>query len=173
MHTVFNKLIELIDQFTERVGQAISWLVIFLVILVVYDVSMRYLFQSGSIAIQELQWHIFSIIFLLGAGYTLKDDEHVRLDLLYKSRFLSEKHRAWIDALGALLILIPFCWLIIYCAQPFVSQAFTYNEASPDPGGLPARWLIKAMIPVGFMLLMLQACSQCLKKFQIALGNSS
>lgn len=173
MHSVLKKLTKIIDQFTEQLGQAISWLVILLVLLVVYDVGMRYLFQSGSIAIQELQWHLFSIIFLLGAGYTLKDDEHVRLDLLYRSNFLSDKHRAWIDAIGALLVLIPFCWLIIYCAQPFVSQAFTYSEASPDPGGLPARWLIKAMIPIGFILLMLQACSQCIKKFQSALGKSS
>lgn len=160
-----------IDNITEHIGKLISWLVLVLVILVGYDVFMRYVFSSGSIAIQELEWHLFSIIFLLGAAYTLKHDEHVRLDILYRSHLLNEKHRAWIDALGSLLVLLPFCLLIIISSWPFVSQAFIHNEASPDPGGLPARWLIKSMIPLGFCLLMLQGVAETIKKTSIALGN--
>ena len=163
------KLAGQIDSFTEIMGKLVSWLVIILVLLVGYDVAMRYLFQSGSIALQELQWHLFSVIFLVGAAYTLKADEHVRLDVIYRSHFLSDKHRAWIDAFGVLFFLIPFCVLIIYTAWPFVSQAYLYNEGSPDPGGLPARWLIKAMIPVGFALLVLQGTAEFLKKLHIAL----
>jgi TRAP-type mannitol/chloroaromatic compound transport system permease small subunit len=162
-----------IDQFTEWTGQGLSWLVIFLVLLVGYDVSMRYLFQSGSIGIQELEWHLFSILFLIGAAYTLKHDEHVRLDVLYRSKFLNDKHRAWIDAFGALFILIPFCILIVYSAWPFISQAYTYNEASPDPGGLPARWLIKSMIPLGFALLILQGIAESIKKILFALDKTA
>ena len=83
---------------------------------------------------------LFSILFLIGAAYTLKHDDHVRMDILYRSGFLTDKHRAWMDVIGTLLILIPFCVLIIVSAWPFVSQAYLYNEGSPDPGGLPARW---------------------------------
>ena len=164
MYRHFNQLAVWIDRFTEYTGKLVSWLVILLVLLVGYDVTMRYLFQSGSIALQELQWHLFSTLFLLGAAYTLKDDEHVRLDLLYRSRFVSDKMRAWIDALGVLLCLIPFSLLIIYCAWPFVKQAYLFHEASPDPGGLSYRWLIKAMIPIGFLLLLLQGIAEFIKK---------
>lgn len=173
MKTKLLKLSSIIDQFTEWTGKIISWLVIVLVLLVGYDVSMRYLFQSGSIGIQELEWHLFSIIFLIGAAYTLKHDEHVRLDVLYRSKFLSDKHRAFIDAFGSLFILLPFCILIVISAWPFISQAYIYNEASPDPGGLPARWIIKSMIPLGFALLILQAISESIKKFLIAMDITS
>ena len=117
---------------------------------------MRYVFQSGSIGLQELEWHLFSIIFLIGAAYTLKHDEHVRLDVLYRSHIISDKHRAWLDVFGGFFILLPFCILIIVSAEPFVKQAFLHNEASPDPGGLPARWFIKSMIIVSFVLLLIQ-----------------
>ncbi len=162
-----------IDKFTERTGQCISWLVIFLVLLVGYDVFMRYLFQSGSIGIQELEWHLFSIIFLIGAAYTLKHDEHVRLDIFYHSKFLNDRHRAWIDAFGALFILLPFCLLIIISTWPSISQAYHSNEMSPDPGGLPARWLIKSMIPLGFVLLLLQGIAESIKKLLIALDKAA
>ena len=173
MKTIFLKLSTKIDHFTERSGQIISWLVILLVILVGYDVFMRYLFQRGSIGIQELEWHLFSIIFLIGAAYTLKYDEHVRLDILYRSKYLTDRHRAWIDAFGSIFILIPFCILIIVSAWPFISQAYTYNEASPDPGGLPARWLIKSMIPLGFTLLLLQGIAESIKKVLHAVGEKA
>jgi TRAP-type mannitol/chloroaromatic compound transport system permease small subunit len=161
-----------IDQFTEWSGKCISWLIIILVLLVGYDVFMRYKYSGGSIGLQELEWHLFSIIFLIGTAYTLKHDEHVRLDILYRSKFLSDRYRAWIDAFGALFILLPFCVVIIVSAWPFLSQAYIHNEASPDPGGLPARWLIKAMIPTGFGLLLLQGIAESIKKISLALDKS-
>jgi TRAP-type mannitol/chloroaromatic compound transport system permease small subunit len=173
LKTFFLNISSKIDQFTEWSGKCISWLIIILVLLVGYDVSMRYLFESGSIGIQEMEWHLFSIIFLIGAAYTLKHDEHVRLDIFYKSKFLNDKHRAWIDAFGSLFILLPFCFLIVVSAWPFVSQAYIYNEASPDPGGLPARWLIKSMIPLGFALLILQGIAESIKKIVIAMDKDS
>ena len=173
MKTKLTKLSSIIDRFTEWSGKCISWLVILLVLLVGYDVAMRYLFQSGSVGIQELEWHLFSIIFLIGAAYTLKHDEHVRLDILYRSKFLNDRHRAWIDAFGAFFILLPFCLLIVISAWPCISQAYVYNEASPDPGGLPARWLIKSMIPLGFTLLILQGIAESIKKIVIALDKES
>ena len=132
---------------------------------------MRYLFNSGSIAIQELEWHLFSIILLLGSAYTLKHDEHVRLDIFYSSKLINDKVRIWFDVLGTLLILLPFCLLIIVSAWPFVTQAYIHNEISPDPGGLPARWLIKAVIPLGFFFLLIQGIAEVLKKLLIALDK--
>ncbi len=163
MKSLVLNLISKIDAFTEYTGKCISSLVIILVILVGFDVSMRYLFNSGSIAIQELEWHLFSIIFLLGSAYTLKHNQHVRLDILYNSKLVSKKMRIWFDILGGLLILLPFCLLIIVSAWPFVIQAYTHGEISPDPGGLSNRWLIKAAIPIGFFMLLAQGISELLK----------
>ena len=171
MKSILLKIISIIDAFTECTGKFISIFVIILVLLVGYDVSMRYLFNSGSIAIQELEWHLFSIILLLGSAYTLKHDEHVRLDIFYSSKLINDKVRIWFDVLGTLLILLPFCLLIIVSAWPFVTQAYIHNEISPDPGGLPARWLIKAAIPLGFFFLLIQGIAEALKKLLIVLDK--
>jgi|TARA_X000000368_G_scaffold183791_1_gene145160 TRAP-type mannitol/chloroaromatic compound transport system permease small subunit len=133
---------------------------------------MRYLFNSGSVAIQELEWHLFSIIFLFGSAYTLKHNEHVRLDILYNSKLINERMRLWFDVLGTLIFLLPFCVLIIISAWPFVMQAYIHAEISPDPGGLPGRWLIKAAIPIGFFMLLIQGISELLKKVCLALEKS-
>lgn len=160
-----------IDRFNEAVGRALSWLVLALTLLVAYDVTMRYFFQSGSIAIQELEWHLFSLIFLLGAAYTLKHDAHVRLDLFYKSRFMDARRRAWVNLAGSLLFLIPFCVLVAVSAWPFVSQAYLFAEGSPDPGGLPFRWILKAAIPLGFLLLVAQGLAEALKNLAVLLDR--
>ena len=173
MQEVLQKLSEGIERFSEITGRALAWLVLVLVLLVAYDVMMRYFFLSGSIAIQELEWHLFSTIFLLGAAYTLKHDDHVRLDLVYRSRFMSDYRRAWINLVCSLLFLIPFCILIIKSSWPFVSQAYQFSEGSPDPGGLPYRWILKAAIPLGFFLLIIQGISESLKNLSFILARKS
>ena len=160
-----------VDTVSEWSGRLVAWLVLLMVLLVSYDVTMRYLFSSGSVAIQELEWHLFSLIFLLGAAYTLRYDDHVRLDLVYKSSYLTDRHRAWINLLGSLLILLPFCALITYSSIPFVEQSYTYAETSPDPGGLPYRWMLKSMIPAAFVLLFLQGIADCLKNLAVILKH--
>ena len=172
MKSILHSLISKIDTFTEYSGKCVSLLVIRLVFIVGYDVSMRYLFNSGSVAIQELEWHLFSIIFLFGSAYTLKHNEHVRLDILYNSKLINERMRLWFDVLGTLIFLLPFCVLIIISAWPFVMQAYIHAEISPDPGGLPGRWLIKAAIPIGFFMLLIQGISELLKKVCLALEKS-
>ncbi len=152
-------IILFIDNMTEWVGKTASWLVLALVLLICYDVAMRYLFQQGSVALQELEWHLFALIFLLGSAYTLKHDEHVRVDILYQSRFVSDKQRALINILGTLFFLFPFCILVLVSGWPFVENAFYYNEGSPDPGGLPYRYLLKGSLLVAFTLLLLQGIS--------------
>lgn len=149
--------IKLIDTFIEWTGKTASWLVLGLVLLICYDVAMRYLFQQGSVALQELEWHLFSLIFLLGSAYTLKHDEHVRVDIIYRSRFMSDNKRALVNIFGVILLLLPFCILILISSWPFVENAFYYNEGSPDPGGLPYRFLLKASLLLAFGLLILQA----------------
>ena len=157
------RVIGCLDSLAETVGRMVSWLVLLLVLLIGYDVIMRYLFQQGSVALQELEWHLFALLFLFGAAYTQKHDGHVRVDILYRSRLVSGRGRALIDLAGTLLLLIPFCLLVIYSSWPFVESAWQHGESSPDPGGLPLRWLIKATIPAGFALLLLQGLADALK----------
>ncbi len=144
----------LADRLNERIGVAVSWLTTVLVAVVCYDVFTRYLMKSSLVAIQELQWHLFAVIFLIGAAYTLKHGKHVRVDVFY-NRFPA-KTRAWVDFVGSLVFLLPFCLVAIWCSHTFVANAFLIGEGSPDPGGLPARFILKAAIPVGFLLLALQ-----------------
>jgi TRAP-type mannitol/chloroaromatic compound transport system permease small subunit len=158
-----NKIVYVIDTFSEWTGKLVAWVVLAMVLLVSYDVAMRYFFRSGSVALQELEWHFFSIIFLIGGAYTLKHDDHVRLDLFYKSHFMDDLRRAWINLIGSVLFLIPFCALIIICSWPLVTQSFTYAEASPDPGGLTHRWILKCVIPAGFGLLLIHGIGDAIR----------
>lgn len=160
------KLATGIDRLNEWIGRFTAWLVVALVLLVCYDVTMRYLFQAGSVALQELEWHLFALIFLLGAAYTLKHDEHVRVDVLYQAKWMTPRRRAMVNLIGCLLLLLPFCVLMIVSAVPFVEQSYSWGEASPDPGGLPYRWLLKAMIPLGFVLLVFQGLALCIRSLQ-------
>ncbi len=160
-------LVKTINRISENLGKLTAWLVVIMVLLISYDVAMRYIFKSGSIALQELEWHLFSLIFLLGAAYTMKHDDHVRVDLIYRSERLSDHYRAWVNIFGGLFFLIPFCLLVIINSSPFVENSFLLNETSPDPGGLPYRWILKAMIPFGFSLLMLQGLADILKNINL------
>lgn len=142
----------------EYTGRAVAWLALLLVAVVCYDVTMRYVFHGGSIALQELAWHLYALLFLLGAAYTLKHDGHVRVDIVYQR--LAPRTRAWIEVLGTLFFLLPLCVLIVWTSVPFAYQAFVHAEGSPDVGGLPYRYLLKTAIPLGFALLALQGLAQ-------------
>lgn len=160
-----------IDAISERVGRAVSWLVLLMVLIIGYDVTMRYLFEIGSVALQELEWHFFALVFLLGAAYTLKHDGHVRVDIFYRSRFVNDRHRAWIEVFGTLFFLIPFCVLIIASSWHFVMNSFDMGEGSPDAGGLPYRFLLKSAIPLGFALLLLQGIANMLRSLIFLFGT--
>ena len=174
MHTenpLMDVIARWIEALSEWTGRLVAWLVPALVLLITYDVAMRYLFHGGSIALQELEWHLFALLFLLGAAYTLKHDEHVRVDVLHNSAWMTRKRKAWVDLLGGLVFLIPFCVLVISASWPFVSHAWLYGEGSPDPGGLPHRYLLKAAIPIGFGLLLLQGVASILRAIQTIRGD--
>ena len=154
-------IIHLIETLSEWSGRLIAWLSTALVLLIGYDVAMRYLFNQTAVWMQELEWHLFAAMFLIGMAYTLKVDAHVRVDVFYAR--MSARRRAWVNLLGTLLFLMPFCLLVIDRSWAFAFNAYQIGESSPDPGGLPARWLIKFSVPLGFALLLLQGIAEALK----------
>jgi len=160
-----------IDRFSTGIGHLMAWAVVLMTAIIVYDVSMRFLFQMGSVLLQELEWHLFGIIFLLGAAYTYREDGHVRIELFYQK--LSKIQQAKINLFGNLLILLPVCLLVIWTSIPFVSNSFAYSEVSPDPGGLSYRWLIKSAIPAGFLLLFLQGLADSFRQLLILSGEET
>ena len=170
MVKIFKQYITTVDWLIERLGTAVSWLTSILVLLIGYDVVMRYFFNRSSAGIYELEWHLFSMIFLLGAAYALKHDRHVRVDVIYHR--LSEKKKAWINLIGTLVFLIPLSLVIIKSGFDFAANAFALEEISADPGGLPARFLIKSVIPVGFAMVFLQALSLVFKSIITLTKNS-
>ncbi len=143
-----------IGQLNDRVGNMVAYLTTVLVLLFCYDVLMRYLFSISGVWVNEMEWHLFSLIFLLGAAYTFKHDKHVRVDVFY-SKF-SPKTKAWVNLIGGLLFLVPWCCVLIYASYKYAYQSYTINEGSPNPGGLPYRFLIKFSITLGLFLLLLQ-----------------
>lgn len=150
-----------IDALNEKVGNVVGWLTTLLVIVVCYNVFTRYVLNTSNIASQELEWHIFAIIFLFGAGYTLRHNRHVRVDVFYHN--FSPKQKAWVDLIGSLIFLIPFAILVIVTSWNFTIGSYQIGETSPDPGGLPARYILKACLPLGAILLLLQGISLALK----------
>jgi TRAP-type mannitol/chloroaromatic compound transport system permease small subunit len=152
-----------IDRLNDVVGRGVRLLTLLLVLVTTLDVVMRYAFKISFVFIQELEWHIFAVLFLIAAGYTHLKGDHVRVDIVYAR--LSPRARARIDLIGGLLFLFPTCFLLIVTSVPFIKQSLAVLESSPDPGGLPARYLLKMAIPVGFILLGLQGISELVKSF--------
>ena len=161
---MLQRTINILNTINEGVGRATAWLTSLLVVFMCIDVIRRYLFNKTAVWITEMEWHIFAFIFLLAAGYTLKHDKHVRVDLFYAK--FSPKQKAWVNLIGTLVFLIPWCWIIISASYQYAYNAYAINEASPDPGGLPARYIIKFAITAGFALLLLQAIVLVLESLQ-------
>jgi TRAP-type mannitol/chloroaromatic compound transport system permease small subunit len=143
------------ERFFNRIGDFLGLIssILFLLLLlnVVYDVVMRYVFNDVSIAFQEMEWHLFSAVFLLGVPYAIKSGGHVRVDIFYER--LSYRVKAIIDILGTLFFLLPFCLLVAWYGVDFAKESYALGETSGDPGGLPYRWIIKAVIPVSFLFM--------------------
>lgn len=152
-----------LERISKYAGFIAAFLVVVLSLLVAYDAIMRYLFSSGSIALQEIEWHLFDIIFLLGLSYALKHDKHVRVDIFFER--YSQDTRAIVQILSMLLLLIPFSLIFLNDALDMTIQSYVQHEVSSDPGGLADRWLIKAVLVLGFVLLLLQAVSEILKAY--------
>lgn len=165
-HTGFSTKV---DAALRAIGSNISWIWLLLVAIIVLNVTMRYVFGEGRIEFEEIQWHIYSIGFLLGLSYALESDDHVRVDLLYERFGLRTK--AWVELFGILVFLLPFIVLVIWFGFPFLTYSISINEVSEAPGGLPARWAIKSFMLIGFILLLVATLSR-LSRVTALLFNS-
>lgn len=163
------QIARIIDTINEWIGRLTYWLVLFMVLVGVWNVVGRYLGKLigsnlTSNALIEIQWYIFDLVFLLGAAYALKYNEHVRVDIFYKD--WSRRRQALVNFLGSILCLIPLCCLIIYYSWGTIVNSWQIRELSPDPGGLP-RYPIKFVIIIGFILLIFQGISEAIKNWAI------
>ena len=146
-----------IDSVNEWMGRLVGWVTVGLVLVVFVDVVMRYLFNTSYVFTQELEWHLFGFIFLIGAGYTLLHDGHVRVDIIYQR--LGPKGQAWTNLIGVIFFLLPGCIMVIITSWKFMYSSLLIFEGSPDPGGVPLRFILKGTITAGFVLLTLQGLS--------------
>lgn len=154
-------LSKLIDTFVNALGRGVSWLTTILMFIICVDVILRYLFSSSANWIVELEWHISAVIFLIGASYTLMYDKHVRVDLFYER--LDTRKRNWVNVLGILIFVVPWSIVLIYHGWNYAASSFSYGQGSSQPNGLPARYIIKSFIPIGFCLLLLAGMSIVIK----------
>ena len=162
------KLETLFDRFSDVMGWIAGILNLAMLVNVFYDAIMRYFFSSGSIALQEMEWHLFSMVFLFGIAYGLKEDTHVRVDVFY-DRF-SPRWKAIVNIGGTLLFLLPLSMLIVEGSVWYVGEAYMSGEVSGDPGGLPYRWLIKIVIPASFVFLIVSATGFVIRNVNIFRG---
>jgi len=162
------RLEKFFDRFSDLMGWIAGILNLAMLVNVFYDSIMRYFFRSGSIALQEMEWHLFAMVFLFGIAYALKHDGHVRVDVFY-DRF-SPRWKAIVNIAGTALLLLPLSVLVIEGSVWYVQEAFSSGEVSGDPGGLPYRWLIKVVIPASFVFLIVSATGFVIRNINILLG---
>ena len=155
------KLSKAIDWLNEQIAIIANWLVLFACLISAGNAASRYLISVSSNAWLEIQWYMFGGMVLLGAPYTLKMNEHVRVDLLYG--MVSQRTKLWIDIIGGLLFLLPICVILTYFTWPWFVDSWLQNEGSSNAGGL-IRWPVKLMMPVGFGLMALQGISEIIKR---------
>lgn len=160
MGTTLQKAVDRIDEFVDLVGRTAAWLVLGLVMLVAFNVLARYMFSAGTVALQELEWHVLAVTALVGMSYGINRGDEVRVDMLYGN--YGPRTKAAVDMLSAVLMLLVAVF-IVKVSFGYVAQSYAYHEGSPDPGGLPYRYLLKALIPLGFVLLALQAVVEIAK----------
>ncbi len=158
------------DRVNDFIGSYIVTLAVFFFILVIFaNVVMRYVFNISFVFMAELEWHVFAFIFLMGAGFTLLHDGHVRVDIFYS--MMNRKKQALINLLGVIIFLIPSCYLVLSTTIPWVVVAYNVGEVSIDPGGIPARFLLKAVLPAGYFLMLIQGFSLFIKSLFILMGK--
>ena len=161
------KLSRAIDALTERVGKAAIWLVLIVTLISSVNAFVRYAFNYSSNGLLEIQWYLFSAIFLLCAGYTLLRNEHVRIDVV--SSHFSPRVLAWIDIIGTIFFLAPMAFAVLYLSWPIFVNSYLSNEYSSNAGGLIV-WPVRGLVPVGFAMLILQGFSELIKRFAFLKG---
>lgn len=168
-------MVDKLERISDRVGIFIGYITALLMVLMVlnvaYDVVMRYFLQNSSIAMQELEWHLFALVFLFGSSYTLKEDAHVRVDLVYDR--LLPKTKAIINIVGTVIFLIPFSLVIAIGSIEFVIESYSIGEISENPGGLTHRYLIKSSIIFAFLLLIFSSIGFICRNLNVYRGKES
>ena len=162
------RLSRALDAILAHTGRAFSWLWLGVVGVILYSVISRYVFDRASVMMEEVQWHLAGMAWLVGLSYTLVEDNHVRVDVLHER--MSLKTRAWIELLGLLLLLAPFLLIALSECSMYFWSSFEQNEKSPAPGGLPARWTLKFFLPLTFFLLTIAAFSRLLRCTALLFG---
>lgn len=162
------KLSALIDQINVRIGKATTWLILIVVVISAGNAVMRYAVNWSSNGLLEIQWYLFSAIFLLCSGYVLLNNEHIRIDVI--AGRLSPRAQNWIDVFGIIAFLLPMALITLSLSWPVFINAWDSGEVSPNPGGL-IRWPVRLMMPIGFLLLTLQGLSELIKRVAFLTGQ--
>lgn len=156
-----------IDAMSERIGRFIYWVILIVVLISAANATIRKLFNYSSNAYLEIQWYLFSLIFLCGAGYTLLRNDHVRIDII--TGRLSPRAQNWIDVFGIIFFLLPMASILMWFGWPLFLDSWTRNEVSTNAGGL-IIWPARLLVPVGFFLLILQGISELIKRVAFLAG---
>ena len=154
-----------IDKVSDTVAYISAAILVLLSALIIFDALSRYLFHTGSIALQELEWHLFDVVILMGISYALKENAHVRVDIFYAH--FSSKTKALIAVCSQLFLILPFSVLIIVVGYDFVLQSFIQMEGSADPGGLPYRFVVKSLMLLSFIMVIVQSLSELIKAVKV------
>ncbi len=166
---MLEKIEKAIGRIVDGVGYLLALVLLLMTLNVSFDVMMRYVFHNSSVGMQEMEWHLFSVMILFGVGYALQHEAHVRVDFLYDN--MSQQTKSIINITGTLLFLMPLALLILTGSYGFVHDAFISHEISDDPGGLPYRWVIKSMIPLSMGFLLLSATGYILQNIRLFRGE--
>jgi len=166
---ILSKALANIESFIDWSGRTVSWLSLFLVLVTFIIVVLRYVFDSGSIALQEITSYLHASIFLIGMAYTMQQDAHVRVDIFYSR--CSKQTKAWIDLFGTLFLLLPFMLFVSWVSWSYIANSWSVLEGSREAGGLPGVFLLKSLILVMTFLLSLQAFTQIVRNIQTILST--
>ncbi len=164
------KLIGYLEVLNENIGKYVSWATVLLVAVISIDVILRYLFQFTYIWITEVETYLFGLIILLTSGYTFKHNKHVRVDVFYNK--FTKKGKALINLIGGLFFLLPWCYVVIFSSWNYAYSSFIIKEGSAQPGGLPALYLLKFSIVLGFLFLLIQTIASILKAINTLLNSN-
>lgn len=162
------KISAVIDAFNTRVGQIVKWAILAAVLISTINAIIRKVFNQSSNSWLEMQWYLFGAVFMLGAAYTFLKNEHIRIDVV--TSHFTKRTRDWIDVVGHIFFLIPFCWIMIWHGIPFFERSYSINEQSMNAGGLVV-WPAKLLVPLGFAFLLAQAFSELIKRVAIMRGE--
>lgn len=168
---VLHACVHYIDSFTDRCGRLLAWLALGMALLTTLIVVLRYVFDIGSIAAQESVIYMHGSLFLLGAAYALKTGAHVRVDIFYHN--FSARTRAWVDSVGGIVFLLPLCAFILASSWDYASESWTMRETSAEPGGIPAVFLLKSLVPLMALNLALQGLAEVLRNALILVEGAA